>query len=352
MSEFIDLARAVEFVNAGAGQPAVIHAQRHLASHPDDPSGYVALALALELTGADNALETARRAVALAPDFPQGWLTLSQMLHRAGKDRDAEDAASRAIQLQPNVWQCHQALAQALPSWANERAIREAKEAVRLAPDLPGPHITLGEVYDEGGRTEQARLEFEAALRLDPSRLDARHDLALAEMGQNRLREATTLARGVLRDRPDLRQARAPFMAAELWLIKALCLWGVATSLAYGVIQGVWLAPSADPSVFIPVAVAAVVVAALAGVAVVFRKNTSLPDTRAVVRLMGQTRLSRVLYPLFVVMPLALVVMAVFWHSMAAFVITALYFVGFLWVATSLILPKWLAAIQAPLPKP
>src|SRR5258708_24758383 len=89
----------------------------------------------------------------------------------------------------PNDAEAHNLLCRAyftLGDW--DRGISACEKAVSLAPDNSAFHLWLGRVYGEkadhsswmtaAGLAKHVRVEFEAAVQLDPKSVDARSDLA------------------------------------------------------------------------------------------------------------------------------------------------------------------------------
>jgi tetratricopeptide (TPR) repeat protein len=107
----------------------------------------------------------------------------------AGKVDEAIAELHGQINTSPNDAVAHNLLCRAyftLGDW--DRGISSCEKAVSLAPDNSQYHLWLGRVYgekaDKAGMFSAARLagkvrdQFEAAVKLDPSSVDARSDLA------------------------------------------------------------------------------------------------------------------------------------------------------------------------------
>lgn len=87
---------------------------------------------------------------------------------------------------------------------AQQRRRQEAEtiflNVVRLKPDYPGVHVSLGLLYAETGRTEEAVAQLEAALLIEPGREDASKSLlellrvqAREALGRNELEKSLSL---------------------------------------------------------------------------------------------------------------------------------------------------------------
>jgi len=80
---------------------------------------------------------------------------------------------------------------------------------VRIRPDWAPGHHSLGAAMLSSGRGEEAARELAESVRLLPSRVDYRLDLAIALRAQGRAREAAAQLEEALRREPDNVRARA-----------------------------------------------------------------------------------------------------------------------------------------------
>jgi tetratricopeptide (TPR) repeat protein/tRNA A-37 threonylcarbamoyl transferase component Bud32 len=83
-----------------------------------------------------------------------------------------------------------------------ERALTSGQQAIALNNHLAGPHVTLGIIFRNTGRYEQAIQEFKTALNLDPLNADAYRELATAYDNSNQLAEAEKTYRSAIDLRP------------------------------------------------------------------------------------------------------------------------------------------------------
>jgi len=213
----------IQMATSGLAEQAVPIAASQLAANPDDRLWLYALALALYNSHTPGAAEVARRVVAVAPDFEGGWRLLSVALEREGDGWGAADAAYQAIRLDPGEWANHVALADALikvdPIANYHRALAEANEAVRLAPDESETHSAAGRVYYGGKQFNLAKKAFEAALKLNPDKVVDHYNLSLVAMVEDRTEDAARISSSILRQRPDVEPAKRPFLllARRIW---------------------------------------------------------------------------------------------------------------------------------------
>jgi Flp pilus assembly protein TadD len=86
--------------------------------------------------------------------------------------------------------------------------LADAYRALYFAPTSPIVHNTLGTVFQALGRHEQARAQYEKALRLDPTAAYALNNLCYSSLLDGRALEAMRTCRHALRLQPDLEAAR------------------------------------------------------------------------------------------------------------------------------------------------
>jgi len=159
---------------------------RAVAADPDNSQAWCLLAAAH--LGAGRHAETvtaAGRASALAPadDWPHRLASIAQ--RHQGKTGVAIGSANEACRLTPGEWRAYICLAQAQLAEGVDlvAAQRSAAFALRLAPDEPDAHFTVGQVCYAQERWDTARAHQERALALDPT-----HSGALNELGRISLR--------------------------------------------------------------------------------------------------------------------------------------------------------------------
>ncbi|MFN8659743.1 MAG: tetratricopeptide repeat protein [Candidatus Obscuribacterales bacterium] len=84
----------------------------------------------------------------------------------------AVSAFQEAVRMNPDSPKAHQRLAAALGASGEdhyETAINEAKLSVKLDPKYFMPHVTLGQVYTNQGKIDDALAEFKQAIQLKPT---------------------------------------------------------------------------------------------------------------------------------------------------------------------------------------
>jgi Flp pilus assembly protein TadD len=122
--------------------------------------------------------EQAARAMLLsAPESEWGLRLLSAALrHQEKRVREAVRVARRAVAVAPDLHVTHLALAQALAASSlapNRRSARgPALEAARLAPGSTAPHLVLAKVAYDNNQRKRAVRHVEDALAIDPTNAD------------------------------------------------------------------------------------------------------------------------------------------------------------------------------------
>jgi tetratricopeptide (TPR) repeat protein len=132
--------------------------------------------------GVDRAIGLYERAVERDPAFAPAWAGLAEAwslapFYHAGVDSTywaeslnrAEDAAEKALELDPSMVSAHVALANAhRDRWEWTEAERAYRRALELALDDPEANQQYGEMLAGMGRTEEALPYVRRAVELDP----------------------------------------------------------------------------------------------------------------------------------------------------------------------------------------
>jgi eukaryotic-like serine/threonine-protein kinase len=160
---------------------------------------------------------TARRAVegseTTPPQAAAAYLKGRGLLARydvAGNLDQAIDQLQRAVDLDPQYTLAHAALGEAC--WRKSRATGDAQlaaraiahgeRAVALDPALPTVHTSLAAIYTTTGREQDAIRELKEALRIAPTSAEAKRELARVYVALGRYAEAETAYKEAIAARP------------------------------------------------------------------------------------------------------------------------------------------------------
>lgn len=122
----------------------------------------------------NGAVAQYRLAVGLDPANTDALVNLGTLRMREGAEAEAESLLRRALELQDNTT-AHNSLALLLAKRGDMNgALPHFQKASAALPDNASMHHNVGAVLLNLGRIADAAAEFEAALRLDPSRVDSR----------------------------------------------------------------------------------------------------------------------------------------------------------------------------------
>ena len=122
---------------------------------------------------------TARYAMLLASGFVVGGLALLSN-HQSREYRDSLTLYRVTLEKNPDCWLAHSNLAAELADAPGKlpEALAHYAEALRLKPDNPEIHNSLGNTLVAAGRNDEANAQFGEAVRLDPRFIAARLNLA------------------------------------------------------------------------------------------------------------------------------------------------------------------------------
>jgi len=201
----------------GQPQAAIVHFQRALDLHPDQPAVEYAMGQALvEAKRYKDAIPHLEKA--MRSSGPGSTQDLHVDLVGFDLARARAGAGDRAGALQtlqgirpddPKDAQGWSALGQlALDLESPSLAASFFTEAIRAAPKSPKPRQDLGHALDAMGQRREAVAQFEQAVDVDPNDASAHLDLAMAYAGTGRRDFARVQAEIALRLKPDYDRAK------------------------------------------------------------------------------------------------------------------------------------------------
>lgn len=167
---------------------------RALSQNPLAPNLYLSLAR-LDLTAGkkDTAKEFIDKAVAAKSNFTEAFVLLSRIEESEGNRRDAIAALKRAIEGEPaNPSLLFQLGFLSYSTEEYDTAKAALEKAVALVPQYANAKYFLGLTYSFLGRTEDAVLQFEAILALNPDNAEVAHILANLRAGREPFESAAS----------------------------------------------------------------------------------------------------------------------------------------------------------------
>ena len=123
----------------------------------------------------DQAVRTVCQGVDLDPQDLRPLVFLGQMINVSPSlDSEVQRRLEGFVKLYPANAQAQYFYAMSLLQQDAGKAEPYLRRAVALEPTMPEPHLELGKLYAEAGKTEEAIRELQSAIRLSPN-LDGAH---------------------------------------------------------------------------------------------------------------------------------------------------------------------------------
>ena len=140
----------------------------------------------------EAALATLEKTTKLHPNDSLGWLELARLYRQLRRPADADTAARRAAELEPELVEAHTFLgALRLQSGDRPGAATAFRAALREQPDEAESHANLASLLS-GAEAEQ---HYQSAIRFNPRLVSARFNFALFLANARRFSEALPQAR-------------------------------------------------------------------------------------------------------------------------------------------------------------
>lgn len=141
----------------------------------------------LELARQGNQIEAVRRfqaATGADPNFALAFSMLAQSYARLGYQQQAEDNASKSVDLSSNLPAVEKYMIQAVNARIGnnyQNALDAYTKLAGLMPNDAQVQFALGELYDQHGEYDNAHEHFAQALKSDPRYLDALRSMGYVE---------------------------------------------------------------------------------------------------------------------------------------------------------------------------
>ena len=138
-----------------------------IASYPNTPNIHYSFALILLANEPDRGVAELKSELQLNPDHLPANASLAFEYLKRGDPQSALPYAERAAKIAPGNFAARNAYGRALVELGNlGPGIKELETAVKLAPDSPQVHYSLGQAYAKAGRKEDAARERSEFARL------------------------------------------------------------------------------------------------------------------------------------------------------------------------------------------
>lgn len=172
---------------------------------PNDHEAVIFIGIVLSRQGKhEEAIPLLNQAAARSPCSFEAHYWLATALRRSGRSAEAVAPARNAVNVHPRDPQAKQLLGLCLlevQDWP--AAAIQLEQAAKLAPEVASTHFSLGCVYEEIGRLDEASRCFRRTITLNPA-----HVQALCRLGQSLIQDldypsALDLAERALAVEPD-----------------------------------------------------------------------------------------------------------------------------------------------------
>lgn len=196
----------LSYFEMGENQKAEPILERAMRANPADGNVQMSLAhVLLNLGKNQEAIRELNEYLARNPKNQEGWYLLGKTYLQM-----SEDALGKVNKIDPNSYVAHEVAGEIDESMRNyDGAMVEFKKAVDLAPQQPGTHLRLGNVYWVMGKWQSAQDEFRSELAIAPTDCIARWKLANSILEANgSSEEALTNLNQTIARCPKVMQAR------------------------------------------------------------------------------------------------------------------------------------------------
>jgi predicted CXXCH cytochrome family protein len=208
---------AVEF-RSGHAKEAKAAFERAIALDPEMPEARSGLGLTLAQTGdRDGAERQLREAIRILPNYGNAHRNLGNLMAAAGDLPQAAWELRMAADLLPAdaaVRFNYAVTLSGLKEFAD--AELQVKAAIRLDNNFAEAHALLGSILQQRDRTDDARREYETALRIRPDLSRAQFELGALLAGKGDLAGATPYLRNAARSTDPALRARAAQLMQRL----------------------------------------------------------------------------------------------------------------------------------------
>lgn len=157
-------------LEAGKPQAGIAHLEKAISLYPNFLEAHLMLGTAYMDAGQlEKAEGTLSKALSVNPKAAEAYFALGEVYRQQKKYVEGEKMVREGLKLQERSWQGHFTLGRLY--WDTDewvKAGREVAKTLQLKPDLAEAHLLAGNILLRARKNEDALLEFEEYLRLDP----------------------------------------------------------------------------------------------------------------------------------------------------------------------------------------
>jgi tetratricopeptide (TPR) repeat protein len=157
-------------LEAGKPQEGIAHLEKAISLYPNFLEAHLMLGTAYMDAGQlEKAESTLSKALSINTKAAEAYFALGEVYRQQKKYREGEKMLREGLKLHERSWQGHFTLGRLywdMNEWV--KAGREIAKTLQLKPDLAEAHLLGGNILLRARKNEDALLEFEEYLRLDP----------------------------------------------------------------------------------------------------------------------------------------------------------------------------------------
>lgn len=158
-------------IDEGKAEEGIPHLEKAVSLYPDYLEAHLLLGTAyMDTKQWDKADAALRRALKINPKSAEVHFAISELYREQKKYSEAEKEAQEGLKIDDKSWQGHLTLGRIYADQGNiAKAGPEVGTALKIKPDLAEGHLLAGNILLKARQAENALVEFEEYLRLDPN---------------------------------------------------------------------------------------------------------------------------------------------------------------------------------------
>ncbi|MGB7922487.1 MAG: tetratricopeptide repeat protein [Pyrinomonadaceae bacterium] len=160
----------VALLENGNPELGISHLEKAISVYPSFLEAHLMLGTAyMDAHQLAKAEATLRQAMALDPKKPEAYFALGEVYRKQKKFAEAEKALHEGLKIQERSWQGHYSMGCLYYDMDNlPKSGRHVAKTLQLKPDLAEAHLLGANILLRSRKNEDALMEFEEYLRLEP----------------------------------------------------------------------------------------------------------------------------------------------------------------------------------------